>query len=1118
LQGSNADDLLVVDCLLPGQIRKLGRQLTFLAPRRAIKTSGTDCEIRGGEYVAFDRADYATALRIWLPPAKGGDAEAQVYVGEIYEKGLGVRADYELAAAWYRKAAAQGNSRAQINLGFLYESGLGVERDITQAMNWYRRASGLTDGDLEFVSSVQMAERRAAGQELTALRGEVGRLRDELRRADERLASSRQSLVATQNRVASLRSELDADRRAQTAPAAASPPDPELQRRLGEAQTEQQRLRDQLAAQQIESERLRSSLNRSETALSTKREQLRQTETALADIRAQLAAVRSRPATVPMPGDNPEMVRRVQEQRRLLGAQRSEITRLTRQLATTETKNAELHEQLTRRDREVANIQNDLDAIVRDDSNLAATRRQLELSQDERRRLVDELAKVQLEASDMRQRLDQAQVTLQSRQKHFATLEFALTELRKRLAAQQAARAATSAADTAELRAAIERRGRELAAAQQEVAKLQRTVDQQRKDTATGLAAAQQAEQRLLDTLAERDAQVADLNAQLAAAATTRSELRSAQAKLSEAETQRHRLAQQLREQQLNAAELRQRLATIEQTAAASAAELVDAQEALRLMQSQLAARTGDLEVKTAQIEKLESQLQQQSALLEQQRQEVKQLESKHLSNRANLEVKLVNAQRRQAQLESATRERQTRIKELEQQLLFTQDNLLASERKAAKLAAVEQELRTENQKMAQLQKETDELRKALAGKEAALQGPKITAVVETQETGPVIEIIDPPLAATRAKPSVLLRSPARTVQLIGRVRPEEQLLSFKINQTPRTVTEHGLFSETLTLKRPNTPVNMVAVDRQGNRTTLDFLVVPPAGKGASSSQASAAQRTATAPRAKVDFGRYHALIIGNQNYANLPSLKTPVNDARQLERVLQERYGFKTKLVIDATRYELLSALNEMRSTLTERDNLLVFYAGHGELDNVNLRGHWLPVDAEPESSANWISNVAITDILNAMAAKHILVIADSCYSGAMTRSSLARLDTGLTPAAKTDWYRIMASARARAVLTSGGLQPVLDSGGGDHSIFSAALLRVLRANDQILEGYSLFRKVQEQVKQQAARLNVEQDPQYSPIKYAGHEAGEFFFLPRGAVANRPRSNASTVARLAAM
>ena len=172
------------------------------------------------------------------------------------------------------------------------------------------------------------------------------------------------------------------------------------------------------------------------------------------------------------------------------------------------------------------------------------------------------------------------------------------------------------------------------------------------------------------------------------------------------------------------------------------------------------------------------------------------------------------------------------------------------------------------------------------------------------------------------------------------------------------------------------------------------------------------------------------------------------------------------------------------------------------------------MPVDAEAESSANWISNIAITDVLNVMNAKHVLVIADSCYSGAMTRSGLARLDAALTPETKVKWYRTMSKARARAVLTSGGLKPVLDSGGGGHSIFTRALLDTLRENDQILEGYALFRAVQSRVKRSAARLNVEQDPQYAPIKYAGHEAGEFFFLPSaGSVSQTPMDFAAQVA-----
>lgn len=142
---AKAEDLLVVDCLLPGQIRQLGTQMTYLAPRRPVKTSAQDCEIRGGEYVSWDRADYRTALKVWLPQATEGDAKAQTYVGEIYEKGLGTPPDYAQAAQWYRRAADAGSSRAAVNLGQLYEQGLGVPKDASQAARWYRKAAGSSE-------------------------------------------------------------------------------------------------------------------------------------------------------------------------------------------------------------------------------------------------------------------------------------------------------------------------------------------------------------------------------------------------------------------------------------------------------------------------------------------------------------------------------------------------------------------------------------------------------------------------------------------------------------------------------------------------------------------------------------------------------------------------------------------------------------------------------------------------------------------------------------------------------------------------------------------------------------------------------------------------------------
>jgi hypothetical protein len=89
------------------------------------------------------------------------------------------------------------------------------------------------------------------------------------------------------------------------------------------------------------------------------------------------------------------------------------------------------------------------------------------------------------------------------------------------------------------------------------------------------------------------------------------------------------------------------------------------------------------------------------------------------------------------------------------------------------------------------------------------------------------------------------------------------------------------------------------------------------------------------------------------------------------------------------------------------------------------------------------------------------------------------------------------MVSKRARLVLTSGGNAPVLDSGGGEHSVFARALLEVLRGNDDLIDGQQLYQALAARVSFAAANALFDQVPEYAPIRYAGHEAGEFFFVP---------------------
>jgi hypothetical protein len=188
----DADALLIVDCALPAQVRQLGTGITYLAPRRATKTSASDCAIRGGEYVAYDRASLATSLKIWLPQAEAGDKSAQTNVGEIYEKGLGTAPDYTNAAKWYQKAAEQGYPRALTNLGFLYEQGLGVSRDAVAALKFYRQATGIAG-----TINLDVVPPTVSKEDLDALRAELERTRQDLLKAqraldEERLNSSRE--------------------------------------------------------------------------------------------------------------------------------------------------------------------------------------------------------------------------------------------------------------------------------------------------------------------------------------------------------------------------------------------------------------------------------------------------------------------------------------------------------------------------------------------------------------------------------------------------------------------------------------------------------------------------------------------------------------------------------------------------------------------------------------------------------------------------------------------------------------------------------------------------------------------------------------------------------------
>jgi TPR repeat protein len=96
---------------------------------------------------AYDRGDYATAVRLLRPLAEQGNAQAQNGLGAMYYNGKGIAQDFKEAVKWYRLAAAQGYASAQVNLGAMYYEGQGVAEDFIRAYMWFSIAAAKGNSD-----------------------------------------------------------------------------------------------------------------------------------------------------------------------------------------------------------------------------------------------------------------------------------------------------------------------------------------------------------------------------------------------------------------------------------------------------------------------------------------------------------------------------------------------------------------------------------------------------------------------------------------------------------------------------------------------------------------------------------------------------------------------------------------------------------------------------------------------------------------------------------------------------------------------------------------------------------------------------------------------------------
>lgn len=255
--------------------------------------------------------------------------------------------------------------------------------------------------------------------------------------------------------------------------------------------------------------------------------------------------------------------------------------------------------------------------------------------------------------------------------------------------------------------------------------------------------------------------------------------------------------------------------------------------------------------------------------------------------------------------------------------------------------------------------------------------------------------------------------------------------------------------------------------------------------------------------------GRRLALVIANQKYEDksYPELRTPIADAEALADILMRKFGFSTRIdqggkgldlfLRNATKAQIQQMLFELRRRLTAEDQLLVYYAGHGESDP-DLGAYWVPVDGQPKMDYTWIAADEITRELKRMNAVSVLVISDSCYAGGLSRGSAGEAP----PTGARDNYLAKAGRlKSRQLMASGGNEPVEDGGGGGHSVFAKALYGGLEAmTEQTFTASELFeQKVKPAVIAAASALSEGQTPGFHRISRAGDEPGSEFLFQAG-------------------
>lgn len=309
-------------------------------------------------------------------------------------------------------------------------------------------------------------------------------------------------------------------------------------------------------------------------------------------------------------------------------------------------------------------------------------------------------------------------------------------------------------------------------------------------------------------------------------------------------------------------------------------------------------------------------------------------------------------------------------------------------------------------------------------------------------------------------------------IDLRGSVVDESGVRQLRVNGVQTPVKENGNFLINIPLAMGDNPITIEVTDVNDNIALKKFVI---------------ARKSMTGQEYNPANAKNFLLVIGINNYQHWPKLNNAVKDASDVASTLLSKYNFEFDNIImlkdeQATRSNIYNSLRSLIEKVTPQDNLLIYYSGHGYFDQLLNEGYWVPVESQPNSTGDYVSNTEILKIINNINSQHTFLVADACFSGSL----FAETTRGYTENVE--------KFKSRWGLVSGRLEVVSDGALGDNSPFAKNFVGYLRENQK--EKFPASDLIQ-YVKVKVAEAS-NQTPLGNPLKNAGDEGGEFIFYKK--------------------